>query len=68
MKKDTDKTKEQLLAELTALRKKSKEQEDKLKAANQPLEVQNQQPQAAELQLRAANQQKRSVGYGSQTG
>jgi len=40
MNKDTDKTKEQLLAELTALRKKSKEQEEILKAANQQLEAQ----------------------------
>jgi len=57
MNKDTNKTKEQLLAELNNLRKKSKEKEDKLKAANQQLEANNQQLQATEQQLRAANQQ-----------
>ena len=41
MNKDRDKTKEQLLAELDELRKKSKEQEDMLKAANQQLEASN---------------------------
>ncbi|MEA1873586.1 MAG: PAS domain S-box protein, partial [Bacteroidota bacterium] len=64
MNKDTDKTKAQLLAELTAgqaelaeLRKKSKEEEDKLNASNQQLDAYNQQLQATEQQLRAANQQ-----------
>jgi len=52
MKKDTDKTKEQLLAKLAALRKKSKEQEEKLKAANQQLDLQNQQLQASEQMLK----------------
>jgi len=41
MNKDSDKTKEQLLAELDELRKKSKEQEDRLKAANQQLDASN---------------------------
>ncbi|WP_052297431.1 hypothetical protein [Flexistipes sinusarabici] len=41
MNKDSDKTKEQLLAELDNLRKKSKEKEDKLKAANRQLENEN---------------------------
>ena len=57
MNKDTDKTKDQLLVELAALRKNSKEQEDKLKASNQQLDAHNQQLQASEQQLRAANRQ-----------
>jgi len=57
MNKDSDKTKEQLLVELAALRQKSKNQEDKLKAVNQQLEAQIQQIHATEQQLRAANQQ-----------
>ena len=50
MKKDSDKTKKQLIAELTELRKKNQEQKDKLKAENQQL-------RATEQQLKAANQQ-----------
>ncbi|MEA1972475.1 MAG: PAS domain S-box protein, partial [Candidatus Cloacimonadota bacterium] len=57
MNKNTDKTKEQILAELSELRKESKEQEDKLKASNQQLDAQNQQLQATDQQLRVANQQ-----------
>jgi len=51
MNKDTDKTKEQLIAELGELRKKSKEQEDKLKASNQQLDVHNQQLEASNKEL-----------------
>ncbi|MBC8179855.1 Hpt domain-containing protein [candidate division KSB1 bacterium] len=41
MNKDTDKTKEQLIAELEELRKESKEQEDILEATNQQLDAHN---------------------------
>ena len=71
MKKDLNKTKEQLSSELNDLGKKSKEREEmqeaanqqllateqQLKAANQQLEANNQQLSASEQQLRAANQQ-----------
>ena len=52
MNKDSDKTKEQLIAELAALRQKSQKQEDKLKAANQQLEAQNQQLRVSETRMR----------------
>ena len=71
MKKDLNKTKEQLSSELNDLRKKSKEREEmqeaayqqlqateqQLRAANNQLEANNQQLLAIEQQLRAANQQ-----------
>jgi len=64
MNKDSDKTKEQLLADLSAvqaelaeLRKKSKEREDKLKAANQQLDAHNQQLQASERILKELKHQ-----------
>ena len=71
MKKDLNKTKEQLSLELNDLRNKSKEREEmqeaailrlavseqQLRAANNQLEANNQQLAASEQQLRAANQQ-----------
>ncbi|MEA3447569.1 MAG: PAS domain S-box protein [Bacteroidota bacterium] len=57
MKKDTDKTKEQLAIELEKLRKQSKKREKELKAAIETLDANNQQLRATEQQLRAANQQ-----------
>lgn len=51
MTKDTDKTKEQLLFELSELRKKSKEQKNKLMAANQQLDASNQQLISSEKSL-----------------
>ena len=57
MKKDLNKTKEQLFSELNDLRKKSKEREKILKAANQQLLATEQQLRAANQQLKANNQQ-----------
>ncbi|MBI9069165.1 MAG: PAS domain S-box protein [Salinivirgaceae bacterium] len=56
MKKDLNKTKEQLAIELEELRIESKKTEVELKAANQQLEANNQQLQASEQQLRAAKE------------
>ncbi len=57
MKKDLNKTNEQLSFELNDLRKKSKEREKILKAANQQLLATEQQLRAANQQLKANNQQ-----------
>ncbi|MCD4681619.1 MAG: PAS domain S-box protein [Bacteroidales bacterium] len=57
MKKDLNKTKEQLSFELNELRNISKEREGILEIANQQLVATNQQLSANEQQLRAANQQ-----------
>ena len=71
MKKDLNKTKEQLSFELNELRNKSIEREEmqkaanqqlqateqQLRAANQKLEANNQQLEASEQQLRAANKE-----------
>jgi len=57
MNKNSDKTKEQLIAELAGLRKKSKEQAEKLMASNQQLDAHKLQLKTTEQQLRAANQQ-----------
>ena len=60
MDSDVLKTKEQLLAELEDLRKKSKEKEAELIAANQQLQASEQQLQASNQQLSASEQQLRA--------
>lgn len=54
MNKDSDKTREQLIAELAELRKKSKAQEDRLKASNQQLQAANRHLDTQNQQLTAS--------------